>query len=111
MYCASPTVALLPSAIVSLPCLVVAPFPQWSAQVSLGLTDSCMVSGPFVVHGLFIALMMGAVHTSGVLVCSSETVWCCAVKWVPCHHGMVHSHILDRGDGLQMWRVAAKCIE
>jgi hypothetical protein len=29
------------------------------------------------------------------------------VKWVPCHHGMARSRVADRGDGLQIWRVAA----
>jgi hypothetical protein len=27
------------------------------------------------------------------------------VKWVPCHHGMVHCQVVDGGDGLQIWRV------
>jgi hypothetical protein len=29
------------------------------------------------------------------------------VKWVPCHHGMVHSPFAHEEDGLQLWRVAA----
>jgi hypothetical protein len=29
------------------------------------------------------------------------------VKWVPCHHGRARPQVADRGDGLQIWRVAA----
>jgi hypothetical protein len=29
------------------------------------------------------------------------------VKWVPCHHGMARPRVADRGDGLQIQRVAA----
>jgi hypothetical protein len=29
------------------------------------------------------------------------------VKWVHCHHGMARFRVADRGDGLQIWRVAA----
>jgi hypothetical protein len=29
------------------------------------------------------------------------------VKWVHCHHGMARPGVADRGDGLQIWRVAA----
>jgi hypothetical protein len=29
------------------------------------------------------------------------------VKWVPCHHGMAHPQVADRGDGLLIWRVIA----
>jgi hypothetical protein len=32
------------------------------------------------------------------------------VKWVPCHHGMVCPQVADGGDGLQIWRVAAKIL-
>jgi hypothetical protein len=32
------------------------------------------------------------------------------VKWVPCHHGMVRPQVVDRGDGLQIWRVAANIL-
>jgi hypothetical protein len=31
----------------------------------------------------------------------------CHVKWVHCHHGMARPRVADRGDGLQIWRVAA----
>jgi hypothetical protein len=30
-----------------------------------------------------------------------------SIKWVPCHHGMVHHHDMVEGEGLQVWRVAA----
>jgi hypothetical protein len=29
------------------------------------------------------------------------------VKWVHCHHSMARPRVADRGDGLQIWRVAA----
>jgi hypothetical protein len=29
------------------------------------------------------------------------------VKWVPCHHSVVHPHVVDGGDGIQVWRTAA----
>jgi hypothetical protein len=29
------------------------------------------------------------------------------VKWAPCHHGMARHYVVDGGDGLQIWRVAA----
>jgi hypothetical protein len=29
------------------------------------------------------------------------------VKWVPCHHSMAHPQVVERGDTLQVWRVAA----
>jgi hypothetical protein len=32
------------------------------------------------------------------------------VKWVPCHHGMVHPQVADGGDVLQIWRVAANIL-
>jgi hypothetical protein len=32
------------------------------------------------------------------------------VKWVHCHHGMAHPLVADRGDGLQIWRVAANIL-
>jgi hypothetical protein len=31
-------------------------------------------------------------------------------KWIPCHHGMVHPQVMDGGDGLQIWRVAANML-
>jgi hypothetical protein len=34
----------------------------------------------------------------------------CHVKWVPCHHGMAHPQVVDRGDSLQIWRVAANIL-
>jgi hypothetical protein len=34
----------------------------------------------------------------------------CHIKWVPCQHGMVHPQVADRGDGLQIWRVAANIL-
>jgi hypothetical protein len=32
------------------------------------------------------------------------------VKWVLCHHGMARSQVADGGDGLQIWKVAAKIL-
>jgi hypothetical protein len=32
------------------------------------------------------------------------------IKWVHCHHGMVRPRVADRGDGLQIWRVAANIL-
>jgi hypothetical protein len=32
------------------------------------------------------------------------------VKWVHCHHSMAHPPVTDRGDGLQIWRVAANML-
>jgi hypothetical protein len=32
------------------------------------------------------------------------------VKWVPCHHGMVHPQVADGGDSLQIWRLAANIL-
>jgi hypothetical protein len=32
------------------------------------------------------------------------------VKWVPYHHGMACPRVADRGDGLQIWRVAANIL-
>jgi hypothetical protein len=32
------------------------------------------------------------------------------VKWVPCLHGMARPQVADRGDGLQIWRVAANIL-
>jgi hypothetical protein len=32
------------------------------------------------------------------------------VKWFPCHHGMARPQVADRGDGLQIWRVAANIL-
>jgi hypothetical protein len=32
------------------------------------------------------------------------------VKWVHCHHGMVRPRVADRGDSLQIWRVAANIL-
>jgi hypothetical protein len=32
------------------------------------------------------------------------------VKWVHCHHGMARPRVADRGDGLQIWRVAANIL-
>jgi hypothetical protein len=32
------------------------------------------------------------------------------VKWVPCYHGMLHPQVANRGDGLQIWRVAANIL-
>jgi hypothetical protein len=32
------------------------------------------------------------------------------VKWVPCHHGVARPQVADRGDGLQIWRVAANIL-
>jgi hypothetical protein len=29
------------------------------------------------------------------------------VNWVPCHHSMVHPLVMDGGNGLQLWKVAA----
>jgi hypothetical protein len=32
------------------------------------------------------------------------------VKWVHCHHGMARPRVAGRGDGLQIWRVAANIL-
>jgi hypothetical protein len=32
------------------------------------------------------------------------------VKWVHCHHGMARPRVADRGDGLQIGRVAANML-
>jgi hypothetical protein len=32
------------------------------------------------------------------------------VKWVHCHHGMACPRVADRGDDLQIWRVAANML-
>jgi hypothetical protein len=32
------------------------------------------------------------------------------VKGVHCHHGMARPRVADRGDGLQIWRVAANML-
>jgi hypothetical protein len=32
------------------------------------------------------------------------------VKWVHCHHSMVRPRVADRGDGLQIWRVAVNML-
>jgi hypothetical protein len=32
------------------------------------------------------------------------------VKWVHCHHGMARPRVADRGDGLQILRVAANML-
>jgi hypothetical protein len=32
------------------------------------------------------------------------------VKWVPFHHGMARPQVMDRGNGLQIWRVAANIL-
>jgi hypothetical protein len=29
------------------------------------------------------------------------------VRCVPCHHSMAHPQVADRGDSLQIWRIAA----
>jgi hypothetical protein len=31
----------------------------------------------------------------------------CAVRWVPCHHGIERPQVADGEDSLQIWRVAA----
>jgi hypothetical protein len=32
------------------------------------------------------------------------------VKWVHCHHGMARRQVVDRGDGLQIWREAVNIV-
>jgi hypothetical protein len=32
------------------------------------------------------------------------------VRWVPCHHGMERPLVVDGGDALQVWRVAANIL-
>jgi hypothetical protein len=34
----------------------------------------------------------------------------CHIKWVHCHHGKARPRVEDRGDGLQIWRVAANIL-
>jgi hypothetical protein len=36
-------------------------------------------------------------------------VWV-GVLWVHCHHGMARPRVADRGDGLQIWRLAANIL-
>jgi hypothetical protein len=48
-------------------------FPRWSAQISLGLSDSYITSNPFTC-GLLIAPMMEAVHTFETSI-YSEITW------------------------------------
>jgi hypothetical protein len=31
-------------------------------------------------------------------------------KWVHCHHGMARPRVADRGDGPQIWKVAANML-
>jgi hypothetical protein len=33
------------------------------------------------------------------------------VKWVPCHHDMACPQVVDVGDSLQIWRVAANILD
>jgi hypothetical protein len=58
---------------------------------------------------VIIALMMEAVHISETLIYFNETTWH-YVKWVHCHHSMVHPRVSDRGEGLQIWRVATNML-
>jgi hypothetical protein len=32
------------------------------------------------------------------------------VKWVPCHHSTVRPQVVDGGEGLQIWMVAANIL-
>jgi hypothetical protein len=32
------------------------------------------------------------------------------IRWVPCHHGMAPSQVVDGGEGLQTWRLAANML-
>jgi hypothetical protein len=48
------------------------PFPHWSAQLTLGTTDS-YISSETSAHGLFITLVMETVRTSETSVYSNET--------------------------------------
>jgi hypothetical protein len=32
------------------------------------------------------------------------------IRWVPCHHGMARPQVVDGGDSLQIWRVAANIL-
>jgi hypothetical protein len=32
------------------------------------------------------------------------------VRWVPCHHGLVHPWVSDGGDGFQIWKVAVSIL-
>jgi hypothetical protein len=45
----------------------------------------------------------------GVSFVAAVMVWF-HVKWVHCHHGMARPQVADRGDGLQIWRVAANIL-
>jgi hypothetical protein len=35
---------------------------------------------------------------------------CSHVKWVPCYQSMARPQVADRGDALQIWRVAANIL-
>jgi hypothetical protein len=32
------------------------------------------------------------------------------VRWVPCQHNMAHPQVADKGDALQIWRVATNIL-
>jgi hypothetical protein len=58
--------------------------------------------------------ILGTGTTGGrdpILVSDKEGYFCydCGnhVRWVPCHHGMARPQVVDGGDTLQFWRVAA----
>jgi hypothetical protein len=48
-----------------------------------------------------------SISSSSTLCFEFTIIDCNHVKWVHCHHGMARPRVADRGDDLQIWRVAA----
>jgi hypothetical protein len=46
-------------------------------------------------------------HAAGISYDVAKAYDCVHVKWVHCHHGMARPRVADRGDSLQIWRIAA----
>jgi hypothetical protein len=57
-------------------------------------------------------LFVHTVHSVSLIPIYSYTVTLITfrVKWVHCHHKMASPRVADRGDGLQIWRVAANIL-
>lgn len=37
-------------------------------------------------------------------------VWSTILKWVPCHHSVMHLQVVDREDGHQTWRITVNIV-